>query len=143
MIVRNEDEMRVFGHSFAGKLSAGDWIAIDGQLGAGKTVLCAAIVKGLGFAGEVTSPSYAIVHHYEQPELSIAVAHADLYRLEDVGELDELGLLEESADRITLVEWAERAGPGYGRPTHHIMISVNSDGSRHLDMKTDRDDVAS
>jgi tRNA threonylcarbamoyladenosine biosynthesis protein TsaE len=143
MIILDETEMRAFGHRLAASLSPGDWVAIDGPLGAGKTVLCASIINSLGFVGEVTSPSYAIVHNYEPPELSIAVAHADLYRLEDVAELDELGLVEESADRITLVEWAERAGPGYARPSHHVTISVQPDGSRRIDMKTDKDDVTS
>ncbi len=143
MIILDETEMLAFSHRLAASLSPGDWVAIDGPLGAGKTVLCASIINSLGFVGEVTSPSYAIVHNYEPPELSIAVAHADLYRLEDVAELDELGLVEESADRITLVEWAERAGLGYARPSHHVTISVQPDGSRRIDMKTDKDDVTS
>jgi tRNA threonylcarbamoyladenosine biosynthesis protein TsaE len=142
MIIHDENEMRAFGVQLAKRLKPGDWIAIDGPLGAGKTVLCAAIINGLGFVGEVASPSYAIVHNYEPPELSIAVAHADLYRLENAAELDELGLLDESAERITLVEWAERAGAGYGKPTHHVKISVEPDGSRRIELKMDKDDVA-
>jgi tRNA threonylcarbamoyladenosine biosynthesis protein TsaE len=141
MIVSSEDEMRAFGHSLAATLSPGDWVAINGPLGAGKTVLCSAIIEGLGFVGEVTSPSYAIVHNYEPPELSIAVAHADLYRLEDIGELDELGLAEERASKITLVEWAARAGANYTKPSHWINIAVQPDGSRRIDMKTDKDDA--
>jgi tRNA threonylcarbamoyladenosine biosynthesis protein TsaE len=141
MIVSSEDEMRSFGQCLAGELSQGDWVAIDGPLGAGKTVLCSAIIKGLGFGGEVNSPSYAIVHNYDPPELSIAVTHADLYRLEDVGELDELGLAEERADRITLVEWASRAGLNYTQPSHWISIAVQADGSRRIEMKTDNNDV--
>jgi tRNA threonylcarbamoyladenosine biosynthesis protein TsaE len=141
MIVSSEDEMRAFGHRLAAKLSPGDWVAIDGPLGAGKTVLCSAIIQGLGFHGEVTSPSYAIVHNYEPPELAIAVAHADLYRLEDVRELDELGLAEERGSKITLVEWAVRAGSNYTKPSHWINIAVQPDGSRRIEMKTDKDDA--
>jgi tRNA threonylcarbamoyladenosine biosynthesis protein TsaE len=141
MIVSSEDEMRAFGQTLAAKLSLGDWVAIDGPLGAGKTVLCSAIIKALGFGGEVTSPSYAIVHHYEPPELSIAVAHADLYRLEDMSELDELGLADERASRITLVEWAARAGATYTTPSHRIDIAVQPDGTRRIDMKTDKNDA--
>ena len=84
--------MRAFGERLAQGLKLGDWIAIDGPLGAGKTTLCKGILHGLGFDGEVASPSYAIVHQYEPPETSIAVAHADLYRLNNVGELKELGI---------------------------------------------------
>lgn len=141
MIVNNEEEMRVFGGQLAAKLHAGDWVAIDGPLGAGKTVLCSGILRGLGFAGEVASPSYAIVHSYDPPEVSIAVAHADLYRLKDVAELKELGMAEERSERITLVEWAERAGHDYAVPSHRISITPQSDGSRKLTLKTETNDA--
>ncbi len=141
MIVNNEEEMRAFGGQLAAKLHAGDWVAIDGHLGAGKTVLCSGILRGLGFAGEVASPSYAIVHSYDPPEVSIAVAHADLYRLKDVAELEELGLAEERSERITLVEWAERAGHDYVTATHHIYITPQPDGSRAVSMKTEKNDA--
>lgn len=142
MIVRTEDDMRAFGEQLAKRLDAGDWVAIDGPLGAGKTVLCAGILRGLGFVGEVASPSYAIVHQYEPPELSIAVAHADLYRLNDVSELEELGLAEERDDRITLVEWAERSGASYAAPTYRLTIEPLPDGTRLLQMKTEKNDTA-
>jgi tRNA threonylcarbamoyladenosine biosynthesis protein TsaE len=142
MIITTEVEMRAFGERLAARLQVGDWVAIDGPLGAGKTVLCAGILHGLGFTGEVSSPSYAIVHSYDPPEVSIAVAHADLYRLNNVGELEELGLAEERSGRITLAEWAERAGPGYAMPSHHISINSNNDGSRELIMKMDKHDAS-
>lgn len=137
MKISNEDEMRAFGEALASKLRLGDWVAIDGPLGAGKTVLCSGILRGLGYSGEVASPSYAIVHPYDPPEVSIAVAHADLYRLNDVTELEELGLAEERDGRITLVEWAERAGDNYTSPSHYISIEPQPDGSRTLTLKTD------
>jgi tRNA threonylcarbamoyladenosine biosynthesis protein TsaE len=140
MIVISEDGMRAFGEQLATSLQIGDWVAIDGPLGAGKTVFCSGILRGLGFSGEVASPSYSIVHQYDPPEVSIAVAHADLYRLNDVAELDELGLAEERDARITLVEWAERAGPSYVQPSHLVTIEPRHDGSRILTLNTDRHD---
>jgi tRNA threonylcarbamoyladenosine biosynthesis protein TsaE len=141
MILKTEEEMRAFGRELSAQLRAGDWISIDGPLGAGKTVLCAGILQGLGFSGEVASPSYAIVHQYEPPEVSIAVAHADLYRLDGVADLEELGLAEERSDRITLVEWAGRAGAGYTVPTLLIEIQPQPDGSRAVYMKTEENDA--
>ncbi|MBA4305680.1 MAG: tRNA (adenosine(37)-N6)-threonylcarbamoyltransferase complex ATPase subunit type 1 TsaE [Sphingopyxis sp.] len=141
MILKTEEEMRAFGRKLSAQLRAGDWISIDGSLGAGKTVLCAGILQGLGFSGEVASPSYAIVHQYEPPEVSIAVAHADLYRLEGVADLEELGLAEERSDRITLVEWAGRAGAGYTVPTLSIEIQPQPDGSRAVYMKMEENDA--
>lgn len=133
--------MHDFGKELAQQLGSGDWISINGPLGAGKTVLCSGILHGLGFAGEVTSPSYAIVHHYEPPELSIAVAHADLYRLEDVSELEQLGLAEERSGKITLVEWAERAGDDYTIPSVEITIEPQADGSRVLNVKMEENEA--
>lgn len=137
MIISSEAEMRSYGEAFAATLRVGDWLAIDGPLGAGKTVLCSGILRGLGFIGEVASPSYAIVHQYDPPEVSIAVAHADLYRLEDVSELDELGLADERNSRITLVEWAERSGKNYAIPSHHLYIEPQPDGRRKITLKTE------
>ncbi len=137
MIITSEAEMRAYGETLAATLRVGDWVAIDGPLGAGKTVLCSGILRGLGFAGEVGSPSYAIVHQYDPPEVLIAVVHADLYRLNDVAELDELGLAEERDGRITLVEWAGRAGDNYAVPSHHLRIEPQPDGSRTIVMKTE------
>ena len=140
MIIADEAAMFAFGERFAHSLSIGDWVAIDGSLGVGKTVLCKGILRALGFAGEVASPSYAIIHQYEPPETSIAIAHADLYRLNDFGELDELGLAEERDQRLTLVEWAERAGTAFMRPTHHIVITMLPDGSRILRLTSEPHD---
>lgn len=134
--------MCAYGERLALELKLGDWVAIDGPLGAGKTVLCKGILRGLGFDGEVASPSYAIVHQYEPPETSIAIAHADLYRLDNVAELDELGLAEERDDHLTLVEWAERAGPSYMRPSYNILIQPQPDGSRILTLNTDKHDTS-
>ncbi|OYY68824.1 MAG: tRNA (adenosine(37)-N6)-threonylcarbamoyltransferase complex ATPase subunit type 1 TsaE [Sphingomonadales bacterium 28-55-16] len=141
MIIVTDADMRAFGKKLAQDLKQSDWVAINGPLGAGKTVLCAGILAGLGFAGEVASPSYAIVHSYEPPDVSIAVAHVDLYRLDNVDELDELGLADERSDRITLVEWAERFGPAYVVPSHIIDIVPQADGSRILTLKMDENDT--
>ncbi len=136
MIIRNENDMLTFGYALASELKAGDWVAIDGALGAGKTVLCAGILRGLGFSGEVASPSYAIIHQYAEGDVTIPVQHADLYRLNDVDEIEELGLLDTSNDCITLVEWAKNGGANFGNATHKIMIIPMEDGSRQINMVT-------
>ncbi len=141
MNFKSEDELRAFGRELAKQLCDGDWVSINGPLGAGKTVLCSGILQGLGFSGEVASPSYAIVHQYDPPEVSIAVAHADLYRLDDVAELEEIGLAEERSGRITLVEWAERAGADYTLPTISISIEPQADGTREVKMKMEENEA--
>ena len=82
MIIADEAAMRAFGEQLAtrwrsaiGSPSTGRWVRA-------KPCCAKASCAGLGFTGEVASPSYAIVHPYDPPETEIAVAHADLYRLE-------------------------------------------------------------
>ena len=135
MIVEDEAAMIAFGERFAENLTVGDWVAIDGPLGAGKTVLCKGILRGFGYEGEVASPSYALVHPYDPPSTRVAVVHADLYRINSPDELDELGLGDDRRDCIHLVEWASRAGVNYGSPTHIINIQPNDDDSRTIEMK--------
>jgi tRNA threonylcarbamoyladenosine biosynthesis protein TsaE len=140
MIIKTDAEMRDFGRGLAGSLKPGDWVAIDGPLGAGKTVLCAGILAGLGYEGEVASPSYALVHPYDPPEVFIAVTHVDLYRLDNAEELRELGITDERSDRITLVEWAARGGADFMMPSHSITILPQEDGARQLTLQLDDND---
>lgn len=133
--VATEADMFAFGRRLSNTLKPGDWLAIDGTLGAGKTVLCKAILQGLGFDGEVSSPSYALVHQYDPPDVTIAVMHADLYRLENPSDLLELGLDDHSGDCITLLEWARRGGLDFGNPTHWIEITLIDGGGRQIEVK--------
>ncbi len=134
MIISSEKEMLAFGVALASELKAGDWLAIDGPLGAGKTVLCKGILSGLGYQGEVSSPSYSIVHQYDVDAAAIQVLHADLYRVNDPKEIEELGLFDTSNDCITLVEWARNGGESFGNPTRKITITPMEDGRRQIGM---------
>jgi tRNA threonylcarbamoyladenosine biosynthesis protein TsaE len=132
MIIHNEEQMFQFGLSLGQQLKAGDLVTIDGPLGAGKTVLCRGILSAMGYEGEVASPSYAIVHNYDPPLVNIPIVHADLYRINAPDELDELGLLDDRADCITLIEWAERAERLSGLARYRITIELLSSGAREL-----------
>lgn len=95
------------GESLAADLRAGDAIALTGELGAGKTHLTKGIVRGLGCADEVTSPTFTLVHEYTGGRLP--VFHMDLYRLESAEEVMAMGwddLLD--AGGVCIVEWANR-----------------------------------
>ena len=97
-----------FGAKLASRLRVGDVIALFGPLGAGKTTLARGILRGLGHEGDVASPTFPIVQAYDPPDTRIPVWHVDLYRIEQPGELDELGLDEARADGALLIEWPER-----------------------------------
>jgi len=97
-----------FGLALAARLRVGDAIALFGSLGAGKTTLARGILRGLGHSGDVASPTFPIVQSYDPPDTRIPVWHVDLYRIEEAGELEELGLDEARAHGVLLIEWPER-----------------------------------
>ena len=104
--------------ALAGRLAAvarrGDVIALQGDLGTGKTAFARAFVNALpGGVEEVPSPTFTLVQTYPRGELE--VWHFDLYRLERPEEAAELGLEEALAEGVTLIEWPERLGGGLPR----------------------------
>jgi hypothetical protein len=110
----------------------GDFIALHGDLGAGKTTFARALVGALsGSPVEVQSPTFPIVLDYATPRLH--VRHFDLYRLSDASELDELGFADEQASSLTLVEWPEHAATALpaGRLEVHLAES-DGPGERHV-----------
>lgn len=99
-----------YGSAIAGRLRAGDVVALSGGLGAGKTTLARAIIAALGYEGEVPSPTFTLVETYDAPPLSLPVAHADFYRLQDAAEADELGLDDYREGAALIAEWPDHAG---------------------------------
>ena len=104
----DDDATARFGAELATILKPGDIVRLEGDLGSGKTALARAVIRALAGdpALEVPSPTFAIIQPYDTPKGP--VLHADLYRLADASEADELGLLDDP-DAIVLVEWAGRA----------------------------------
>ena len=102
--------MDSFGAAIAARLRPGDVVALSGGLGAGKTTLARAIIRALGYAGEVPSPSFAILEVYEPPALRLPLVHADFYRLAAVQDAAELGLDDYRDEAALIAEWPENGG---------------------------------
>ena len=102
--------MERLGGEIARVLRAGDVVALSGGLGAGKTTLARAIIAALGHAGEVPSPSFAIIETYDPPALRLPLVHADFYRLKHPEEVEELGLDDYRQGAALIAEWPEMAG---------------------------------
>ena len=128
----NVAAMEEVGRELAGHLRPGDIVTLEGGLGAGKTTLARGILRGLGFAGEAPSPTFAIVQGYEPPETDLPLAHVDLYRLENAGELDELGLDDWLDGGALVIEWPDRLAGLYADIALAIHIAVDADGARVL-----------
>ena len=92
-------------------LSNTDCIFLFGELGSGKTTFTRSLINGLQEKNkvnktEVLSPTFNLLYEYEIK--SLKVMHYDLYRLEDIKEVDQLGIFENSENVITIVEWPEK-----------------------------------
>ena len=90
-------------------IGPGDVITLTGDLGAGKTAAARALIRYLADDDgiEVPSPTFTLAQTYELP--SFPVLHADLYRVSDASELDEIGLSPLPEATVALIEWPERA----------------------------------
>jgi len=120
----SHEELHAWGDALGRVLPAGTVLALHGELGAGKTTLVRALADGLGVYApdEVASPTYAIVHEYATA--SGVVLHADLYRLRDPVELDQLGWEEALATaRAAVVEWPERAPAAVPADAWHLHLA--------------------
>ena len=107
MTTRSEAETIAAGREIGATLRAGDIVLLSGDLGAGKTAFARGIAEGLGIEGaDVSSPTFTIMQEYRGGRLPLF--HVDLYRLNDVREIDDLGLEEIAADGVLAIEWAEK-----------------------------------
>jgi tRNA threonylcarbamoyl adenosine modification protein YjeE len=122
-------ETERLGARIAGGLSVGDAVALQGDLGAGKTTLARAILRALGVTEDVPSPTFTLVQQYDTPRLT--VRHYDLYRLADAAEIAELGLDEALDEGAALIEWPERAGSRLPRDALHVVLTITGQAARH------------
>ena len=129
MILSSQSDTEALGRTLASLIRAGDIVTLSGPLGVGKTALARSVIRSLGHEGEVPSPTFAIVQPYD--DLHPAVSHVDLYRLEDPGELDELGL-DSVAESALLVEWPERAGLGAWPDALRLTLDFAGGDARRL-----------
>lgn len=102
LITKNEEETTAFAIKLAHKLMPGDVIALEGDLGTGKTAFTKGIAKGLGITRNVNSPTFTIIKEYQG---RLPLYHMDVYRMEDQEE--DLGFDEYfMGNGVTIVEWA-------------------------------------
>ena len=137
-VTRSAAETEALAAALAAELRPGGAVALFGGLGVGKTAFVRGLAAGLGCAGEVCSPTYALVHEYPGP---VPVAHFDMYRIGGPEALESTGYYD-YLDRgfVLAIEWSEHilealpedawwvrmAAPGEDENTRHITISVDN-----------------
>ena len=109
MHLNDETATRAIGARLARVLVPGLRVYLHGDLGSGKTTLARGLLRGLGYAGRVKSPTYALVELYPVSRLNLY--HFDFYRFRDPGEWRDAGFSEYfNSASVCLVEWPEKAG---------------------------------
>jgi tRNA threonylcarbamoyladenosine biosynthesis protein TsaE len=115
------------GARLAQQLAPGMFVAVRGELGSGKTTLVRGMLRALGYAGRVKSPTYTLVEFYELSKLDFY--HFDFYRFTDPHEIVDAGLRDAFNPRsVCVVEWPERAGVFLPRPDLKVALSVSGTG---------------
>jgi tRNA threonylcarbamoyl adenosine modification protein YjeE len=132
LTLTSPEETAALGARIAAGLMPGDTVALEGDLGAGKTTLARAILRSLGAGGAIPSPTFTLVQQYDT---KMPVSHFDLYRVEDPSELDELGLDEATANGVALIEWPERAAGRLPEGALHIMLRTTGDETREATLQ--------
>ena len=113
-------QTRALAAALASLLEPGDLVLLAGELGAGKTTFAQGLAAGLGVEGPVTSPTYTIVQEYAG---RVPVAHVDVYRLDRMQELYDLGYEELVDDaRVTMIEWGDVVAHAF--PPDHLLVHI-------------------
>ena len=126
----SENETLSHAAAFAETLKPGDVVALEGPLGAGKTLFCRGLVRALGYEGSVHSPTYALVNEYAG---KIPVHHMDLYRLAPGADWEEIGLGHYlNGEGICLIEWPERLPQERQGFTHRVVLEIAGENRRKI-----------
>ena len=114
------------------KMNAGDVICLIGDLGVGKTLFSQGIAKGLGIEENVNSPTFTIVQEYDDG--IIPLYHFDVYRIEDLEEMEEVGFNDLIyGEGVCLIEWANRISDIL--PEHCINVTIEKNLNKGFDYR--------
>lgn len=124
------------GESLATILCEGDWVTLDGELGAGKTHLIRGIAQGMGADGHaVASPTFVLMHEYEPEDLDKPLLiHIDAYRLERPSDLEDLGWKDVESESIIMIEWANKVTAVLPDDRLQITICHQTDSQRLISL---------
>jgi len=128
-MILSEGELVRWGNRIGRDIAGPVFMGLKGPLGAGKSVLARAVARGAGVEGPIPSPTFNLVFRYPTPR-GVPLVHMDLYRIEDPGELWELGWEELGvAGELVIVEWPERAQDLLPQDRWEIDLVVPEKGS--------------
>ncbi len=120
-------ETQAWGARLGARLRVGDFVALCGPLGAGKTCFVQGLGQGLGVESPITSPTFIIIRQHPGP---VPLCHADAYRIASGEELEDAGLTECLRDSVVALEWADQVPASWPQDFYLIQIAFDNDGRR-------------
>ena len=134
MKLASVEDTLAWGRALAETLRAGDVIALVGNLGAGKTHAAKGIVGGLGCTGEVSSPTFSLVHEYTGGRLP--AFHFDFYRMDSAAEVLNIGWDDYlDAGGVVIIEWADKFPEIIPAGAHWFEFKTLVDGARSVEKR--------
>ena len=128
------DATRALAAAVAEQATAGDLILLAGELGAGKTAFVQGFGAALGVDQPITSPTFTLAHQYEG---RLVLHHLDVYRLERISEIDDIGVSELlDGNGVVLIEWGDAVAPAL--PNDYLEVTLRygeGDDDRHLELR--------
>lgn len=125
------DDTQKIAAEIAGSLKGGEFIAMYGDLGAGKTAFVQGLAKALGITSHITSPTFTIINEYEG---RLPLYHFDVYRIADCDEMYEIGYDEYiNGDGVCIIEWAELIEDIF--PDKYYKITILKDDEKGFDYR--------
>ena len=132
VVINSESAMLQYGEQLANSIVPGAVVYLVGTLGVGKTTLVKGILRGFGYQGDVTSPTYTLVENYCPGDFNIY--HFDLYRMESPDELEMIGIRDMiDCSTVSLIEWPQHGIGILPSPSCEIVIEY-LDSARKLEV---------
>ena len=126
LLTHSPEETQALGQALGLAARPGDLVLLWGDLGSGKTCLVQGIARGLDVQDSVQSPTFVLVTQHPG---HLMLYHIDLYRLDDLREVEDLGLEDYlEGDAVCVVEWADKAMPLF--PREHLLVELEHHGMR-------------
>jgi tRNA threonylcarbamoyladenosine biosynthesis protein TsaE len=133
-ISRQPSDTIAFARDLGNRLRPGSIVALTGDLGSGKTQFVKGLASGLGYCGEVTSPTFTLIHEYVGGRMPIY--HFDFYRLENEIEALQLGLEEYLlSNGLCVIEWAGKFRSLIPSDARWFDLSIGADDTRLIDQR--------